>query len=105
MKQLILIFSMTFLTASYSQADSVKIEKMEAERYDLLEGGSFKLTMGVFSHAIGTTHVIFGFDGDPGIYYAFGIYNSFGITFDVLAIRDFVKARKKKKEIEELKNK
>ena len=90
----------TFTTTTYSQnIDSLALTE---EIRTLKQNAWMTLTMGLFSNLIGTSHLIGGGKlNDPNVSSPFIMYNSIGLGFDIFAIVQFNKIRKKKKELKQ----
>lgn len=109
MKKLMLILLMVLGVNSYSQADSVQVDpyevtKLEEEYRALRKESMIQLSVGFFAHSIGSTAFISGPITDPDVASQFIMYSIVGVTFDVFAIVNLCKARKKKKELESILN-
>lgn len=98
MKKLLLILLLFSVTSYGQEIDSLKLVK---ERQELLTGATFKLTFGIVGHLIATMQLVNPI-ADPEVFTPFAIYHTVGLTFDILAIIDFSKARKRKKQLNNL---
>jgi hypothetical protein len=89
--------------SSYSQVDSAKIikELREDIRMYKLDGWT-QLGVGLFAHGLGCSSFISGPLSDPDVASGFIMYNTIGVSFDVLAIVQFTKARKLKKKLKNI---
>ena len=105
MKKLMLILLMATAVSSYSQStDSLKIKELKEDIRVTKNDGFMRLSVGLFSHIIGTTAFISGPITDPDVASQFIMYNSIGLIIDVFAIVQFNRVRKKKKELSKLLN-
>ena len=78
---------------SFSQHDSTFIQKeLKSYRADIV----VRSGMGLVAHTIGFMGLINSYTSDPLRWNSFIIYNSVGITFDILAITKFIQYRKYK---------
>lgn len=104
MKKIALIFCLTFLTVSYSQADTVDVKELEKERRGFVAEGFYKLSLGVFGNFVAISHIAYTDKMTIGDYIGFLLYGGSSLTFDILAFRDFNEARKIKKKLKEIQN-
>lgn len=105
MKKLMLILLMATVASSYSQStDSLKIAELQEEIRVTRNDGFMRLSIGLFSHAIGAIAFVSGPITDSDVASQFIMYNTIALVVDVFAIAQFNKARKKKKELRKLLN-
>lgn len=77
-------------------------DQLRSDWESYLSDGWYRLSMGVFSHAIGFNTLQYGDLKNPPVLQGFIIANGLGLTLDVMAIHSFVKARKTRNKIKTL---
>lgn len=100
MKRLIIILLMLVSFTSISQ-EPLR-DQLEDNWKSYLEDGWYRLSLGVFSHAIGFNTLQYGDLSNPPVLQGFIIANTLGLTLDVMSIHSFVKARQTRNKIKTL---
>jgi hypothetical protein len=105
MKRVLLFLLLTFTVTTFSQTDSIKVVNLTKEVKEHQKNGWMRLGVGTFAHIISTLNLVGGPLSDPDVYNPFIVYNGLGLGMDIMALIEFNRARKKKKEIEKVLNK
>ena len=108
MKRLInkILFTIGLLTStfSYTQVDSVTVNNLERERKNHIIYGTVEAGLGIFGVLVGIRHITYTNKMSSLDYVGSILYGGSGMVFNVMAIKDYLEARKIKKRIEKLEN-
>lgn len=103
-KKILFILTMFILTSSYSQVDTIYIEDLKEDRRKHIVEGTYELSLGIVGVFVAISHITYTDNMSINDYVGLGLYGGSGIAFNIVAIRDFIEARKINKKIKELEN-
>ena len=104
MKRLILIPLMMIALSAVSQreCDSIAFKREIIDAKHMKSDAFVKFGVGGFAHAVGFQELIGGPLSDPNVRSGFILYNSIGLSFDVLTVIQLVRAKRKEKKYKNL---